>query len=553
MKDIVNRDIGADEPSQDWVDIDWRLIERRVKNLRQRIFRATKQCQWNKVRSLMKLMLRSYSNLLSGVRKVTQENKGRKTPGVDRQLVLTPKARAKLVRQMLDIKAWVARPGKRVYITKAGGKQRPLGILTVKNRVAQAIVKNALEPSWEARFEPNSYGFRPGRGCHDAIVQCWIRLNRITTHKLVLVADVRAAFDQINHDFVLKRLGNMPGRELIKQWLKAGYVDVEIFHATTTGVQQGGAISPLLANVALDGLECVLPGRAGYIRYADDLVVTAKSREEIEALIPTIEAFLAERGLELNTEKTRMVHVRDGFNFLGFNVRSYNGKCLVRPQKEKVQICLKAIRAWLKTVKSIPPAAIISHLNPIIRGKMAANFSLFRERLQKLGLGTAEIIAPPGYCDFTYYDNSYYSCASYSLLELEIHKVLWPDTPFQFEEFSIRADQTKPNWQWKWKNRKCDTLAFMGHVLAGSGLFVSDDRIFHGDKKAELLKFAGGDIAKPMQAVARLNDQTPFTEMPAAVAHFIAHPTDQIDPTKVPTEFERIQAVKKINDSFTAQ
>jgi len=221
VKDRVNRDIGADEQSQDWADIDWRLIERRVKNLRQRVFRATKQCQWNKVRSLMKLILRSYSNLLSSVRKVTQENKGRKTPGVDRQTALTPKARARLVRQMLDIKAWIARPGKRVYIPKAGGKQRPLGILTVKNRVAQAIVKNTLEPSWEARFEPNSYGFRPGRGCHDAIVQCWIRLNRKTTHKWVLDADVRAAFDQIDHNFVLKRLGNVPGRELIKQWLKA--------------------------------------------------------------------------------------------------------------------------------------------------------------------------------------------------------------------------------------------------------------------------------------------------------------------------------------------
>ncbi len=316
----------------------------------------------------MKLMLRSYSNLLSSVKKVTLENKGRKTPGIDGQIVLTPKARARLVRQMLNIKAWLVRPGKRVYIPKAGGKQRPLGILTVKNRVAQAIVKNALEPSWEARFEPNSYGFRPGRGCHDAIVQCWIRLNRKTTHKWVLDADVRAAFDQIDHSFVLKRLGNVPGRELIKQWLKAGYVDSDFFHATSAGTQQGGVISPLIANIALDGLEHVLSGKAGYIRYADDLVATAKSREQIEELLPTVEAFLAERGLELNTEKTRIVHVNDGFNFLGFNVRSYKGKCLVQPQKEKVQTFLKGIRAWLKTAKSLPPAAVIAHLNPRLRG-----------------------------------------------------------------------------------------------------------------------------------------------------------------------------------------
>jgi RNA-directed DNA polymerase len=172
----------------------------------------------------------------------------------------------------------------------------------------------------------------------------------------------------MDHSFVLKRLGRVPGRELIKPWLKAGYVDAEIFHATTAGVQQGGVISPLIANMALDGLEQVLAGKAGYIRYADDFVVTAKSKEQIEALLPTVEAFLAERGLELNAEKTRIVHVKDGFSFLSFNVRSYNGKCLVRPQKEKVQSFLKEIRTWLKTAKPIPPAAIISHLNPMLRG-----------------------------------------------------------------------------------------------------------------------------------------------------------------------------------------
>jgi RNA-directed DNA polymerase len=281
----------------------------------------------------MKLMLRSYSNLLLSVSKVTQKNKGRKTPGIDGQVVLTPKARVRLVKQMANHQAWAASPGRRIYIPKAKGR-RPLGILTVKNRVAQAIVKNALEPSWEARFEINSYGFRPGRSCHDAIKQCWLRLKRGRTHRWVLDADVRAAFDNISQCHILKRLGNVPGRELIRQWLAAGYVEAEIFHATTNGVQQGGVISPLIANVALDGLENILAPRAGYIRYADDLVVTARSREEIEALVPTVSEFLAERGLELNAEKTRIVHVKDGFNFLGFNVRSYQDKCIVKPQKD---------------------------------------------------------------------------------------------------------------------------------------------------------------------------------------------------------------------------
>jgi len=191
----------------------------------------------------MKLMLRSYSNLLHSVRKVTQQNKGRKTPGIDRQRVLTSKARAKLVKQLTEYEAWKARPAKRIYIPKADGKQRPLGILTIKNRVAQAVVKNAIEPSWEAQFEPNSYGFRPGRGCHDAIVQCWQWTNQRRKHTWVLDADLKAAFDNISQQFILDRVGMIPGRELIKQWLKAGYVEAEFLHATTAGVQQGGVIT----------------------------------------------------------------------------------------------------------------------------------------------------------------------------------------------------------------------------------------------------------------------------------------------------------------------
>ena len=316
----------------------------------------------------MKLMLRSYSNLLLSVRKVTQENKGRMTPGIDNQVVLTPKGRVRLVQEMSKHQAWLASPGKRIYIPKVNGKQRPLGILTIRNRVAQAIVKNALEPSWEARFEANSYGFRPGRSCHDAIRQCWMRLRRHNTGRWVLDADVRSAFDKISHHFILERLDRMPGRELIKQWLIAGYVEAEIFHATTTGAQQGGVISPLIANIALDGLETILSPKYGYIRYADDFVITARSKEAIEAIVPTVERFLSQRGLELNTEKTRIVHVKDGFDFLGFNVRSFNEKCIFTPQKEKVHNFLDKIRTWLKHHRMASPENVIRHLNPILRG-----------------------------------------------------------------------------------------------------------------------------------------------------------------------------------------
>ena len=178
MKDRVQQDIGAKELLIDWTAIDWKLVRKRVKNLRQRIYRATQNGQWNKVRSLMKLMLRSYSNLLLSVRRVTQENQGRKTAGIDGRRALTPDERVALVHEMQEYTPWKVKPAKRIYIPKSNGKQRPLGIPCIADRVSQTIVKNALEPSWEARFEANSYGFRPGRSCHDAISQCYNRLKK---------------------------------------------------------------------------------------------------------------------------------------------------------------------------------------------------------------------------------------------------------------------------------------------------------------------------------------------------------------------------------------
>lgn len=367
MKDGIGNDIGTAGQADEWADIVWKPVYRKVRNLRQRIFRATHMQQWNKVRSLMKLMLRSYSNLLEAVRRVTQENQGKKTAGVDGRLVLSSKGRMKLILRMLAHKTWQVKPVRRVYIPKKGGK-RPLGIPTIENRVAQAIVKNALEPSWEARFEQGSYGFRPGRSCHDAVSDCWLKLNRKCKHRWILDADIRGAFDNISHDLILQTIGNTPGRALIKQWLKAGYVEDEIFNATTSGVPQGGVISPLLANIALDGMEQLCRGKFGFVRYADDFVITASRKEDLESLKPTIEAWLAQRGLVLSTEKTSIESIEDGFNFLGFNVRRYHGKCLLKPEKAKVTQFLRKIRQWLKSNKQATAENVVLYLNPVLNG-----------------------------------------------------------------------------------------------------------------------------------------------------------------------------------------
>ena len=269
---------GPTEP-HDWSSVNLTVADRVVKNLRQRIFRAAKEGNLKMVRSLQKLMLRSYSNAVHSVRRVTQQNRGRSTPGVDKVVITTDHARGKMVHALLNRQPWRVRPVRRVYIPKASGKLRPLGIPTVQDRCLQAMVKNALEPEWEARFEGTSYGFRPGRSCQDAMVKVYHLARTNNSKKWVIDADIKGAFDNISHDYLLKAIGQFPARELIHQWLKAGYVEMGRLHETPAGTPQGGIVSPLLANVALHGMEHALSikryrcgvfrGSRAVVRYAD--------------------------------------------------------------------------------------------------------------------------------------------------------------------------------------------------------------------------------------------------------------------------------------------
>jgi RNA-directed DNA polymerase len=375
------------ERRTDWDTVNWRQAQRLVRNLRQRIFRATQAGDLRKVRSLQKLMLRSRSNILMSVRRATQLNAGKNTPGVDRLVVKTPAARGRLVDDLSACQPWRAKPVRRVYIPKSNGKLRPLGIPTVTDRCLQAMVKNALEPEWEARFEGSSYGFRPGRGCHDAIGKVYLLAAVHRPTQWVVDADIKGAFDNINHDLLLRTIGQAPGRELLRQWLKAGVMEDGVFHETPRGTPQGGVISPLLLNIALHGMEAALGvsydrrgrrvGKRAVVRYADDFVVFCQSREDAlrvkEEILPE---WLADRGLTLAEEKTRLVHLRQGFDFLGFNVRHYRNartsrtgyKLLIRPSKKSVNGVREDLREAWRGLKGQSVSAVLWRLNPIVRG-----------------------------------------------------------------------------------------------------------------------------------------------------------------------------------------
>jgi RNA-directed DNA polymerase len=385
-----------------WDKVDWRAQEGQVRRLRQRIFKAAQEQDWPKVRNLQKLMLRSRANTLVSVRQVTQRNAGRKTAGIDGEVALTPEARAGVaVRVHRSISSWNPRAVRRVYIPKASNraKLRPLGIPVIMDRCHQARVRHALEPEWEARFEPRSYGFRPGRGCHDAVAAIYNACKGPLAQRVwALDADLAAAFDRIDHDHLLAAIGSFPARDMIRGWLKAGVFEAgRGFAPTTEGTPQGGVISPLLLNVALHGLEeaagvryrasgtragATKPGSPVAVRYADDVVVLCRTQQQAEQVKAQLAGWLAPRGLAFNEDKTRIVHLSEGFDFLGFNIRRYpNGKLLIKPSEAAIKRVREQLASRTRSLRGGNAMAVIATLNPLIRGWAAYYRGVVSSRL----------------------------------------------------------------------------------------------------------------------------------------------------------------------------
>jgi RNA-directed DNA polymerase len=382
MAALVN---GPEGDALDWGSINWPRTEGEVRRLRQRIFTASQAGDLKKVRNLQKLMLRSRANALISVRRVTELNAGRKTAGVDGKVVVSAPGKAALAdRVRRHAHTVTAQPVKRVYVPKANGKQRPLGIPVIVDRVRQAQVVGALEPEWETRFEPRSYGFRPGRGCHDAIEAIYkVARGPNPARRWVLDADLAAAFDRIDHHLLLSHLGTFPARDQVEQWLKAGVVEKGRLTPTEEGTPQGGVVSPVLLNVALHGMEKAagvayqLNGiHAGelkrdspvLIRYADDLVALCHTKQQAERVKASLAKWLAPRGLAFNEDKTRVVNLDEGFDFLGFTVRRFGAKLLIRPSKAALRRHRQRLRAEMLSLRGANAVLVLQRLTPIVRG-----------------------------------------------------------------------------------------------------------------------------------------------------------------------------------------
>jgi RNA-directed DNA polymerase len=363
--------IGASPPEEHWDAIEWQSIERQVLRLQMRIAKAVREGRWGKVKSLQWLLTHSFAAKLLAVRRVTQ-NAGRKTAGVDGIVWRTAAQKLKAARS-LQRRSYRTLPLRRVYIPKKNGRLRPLGIPAMSCRAMQALYLQALEPIAETLADPNSYGFRPKRSTADAIGQCFNALGSKHSAEWIFEGDITACFDRLSHTWLQDHI---PMDKLILgKWLAAGYMEEGIVYPTEAGSPQGGIASPALANIALDGLEAVARKAAPHrqkinvIRYADDFCITGASKEVLETQVkPAVVSFLKERGLELSEEKTRITHIEDGFDFLGFNVRKYAGKMLIKPSRAAVKRFLEDIRELIKARATDKTAQLIQQLNLKLSG-----------------------------------------------------------------------------------------------------------------------------------------------------------------------------------------
>ena len=364
-----------------WEELNFSYLERNVRRLQGRIYRASKKGDKKGARNLMKLLVRSESAKLLAIYIITQKNKGRITPGIDGKVYLTSKDRMELSKETFDYRTYKFQPVLRRYIPKAPegwravirgkGKLdipkvelRPLGLMTIKDRVMTTILSLVLTAKWEALLSPDVMGFRPGRNTQDAIQRIYLELRQ--GDMVILDADIHKFFDTIKHDIILNEVDTF--RKVLQRCLNSGIIDKGKKLRTTKGIVQGSPISPLLANIALHGLQQAIGNDGVAVIYADDFIIMSQTRDAMIRIIPKLAKFLRKRGLYLKREKTRITDKRQGFNFLGFTIEQPRQKLYVKPQKERVKRFLDHMRSIIWSHKQMEQRKFIAMLNPIIRG-----------------------------------------------------------------------------------------------------------------------------------------------------------------------------------------